>query len=180
MKITFVCFSQVEAKHLQLSVNQIDKSLADYSSLNSSSTTMNSIENDSANTTTRPLKNTRPIKANKYSPVKTNFVDEYSPTVCYNNNSSDEAYYSNLSLYSSLNNSDPSFYYEYQQKKRIRFDYDQSNLTTNESSSNFYSSTPNNNHCYGTTIGTYSNEHTYHSTPSQQYFFNGWNGTTAF
>jgi hypothetical protein len=51
-------------------------------------------------------------------------------------------------------------------QKRIRFD--------NDYETNFYSSSNN----------YYQNEHPYHHTSvivdSQQYFLNGWNGTTAF
>lgn len=207
-------YSEIEAKHLQLSVNQIDKSFSDYSESNATNLIESSSTNTSRNSTlsstssssnrscSKIPKINRVVKQNKYSPIKTdpstNVTENYSTTLSYN--TTDDAYYSsnpsmnysNLSLYASnysnsscfstLNNSDDSFYYECQQKKRMRLEHDHSRLTPIESESNFYSSTPTSNHCY-MTINNYSNEHSHHPASvivdSQQYFLNGWNGGTA-
>jgi hypothetical protein len=82
-----------------------------------------------------------------------------------------------------FNNPNDSMYYD---QKRIRLDNEHHHhhlfdYETNLSSEklDFYSPT---NNCYVST--NYQTEHPYHHTSvivdSQQYFLNGWNGTTAF
>jgi hypothetical protein len=176
----FFSFSDIEAKHLQLSTDQLKKSPTDYPS------STENLENDKSSSTNTSLNSTsssslsnrnsskigkinRLIKQQKSSPINQPIIDDYSS---YNPN---EHYYSNLSLYPS----NESIYYD-QKRKHIDgghhhhhhlFDYE-----TNLSSEKF--------DFYSQTNNYYQNEHPYHHTSvivdSQQYFLNGWNGTTAF
>ncbi|CAF1409087.1 unnamed protein product [Adineta ricciae] len=215
--------SDIEAKHLQLSIDQIEKSNSDYIRSNQILTT-NSLDNDKCSSTNTSLNSTssstsnrscpklakinRSIKQRKFSSTKTDLqstpIDDYPPTIGYN---SDEQYYShtpqanypNFALYTAattsnyshpFHHSDESVYYDQKRistheinNKRLRLDNDHHhhhhlpfiNYDTNFSSDKleFYSSANN-----------YQPEHPYHHTSvivdSQQYFLNGWNGTTAF
>ncbi len=184
--------SDVEAKHLQLSIDQLEKSPADY--LRSTQTLItNPIDNDKSSSTNTSLNSTssslsnrnsskipksnRIIKQRKSSPIHQTVVDDYP---CYNPN---EHYYSpNFALYAAAatsNYPNESMYYD---QKRIRLDNEHHHhhlfdYETNLSSEKYDFYSPTNNY--------YQNEHpSYHHTSvivdSQQYFLNGWNGTTAF
>ncbi|CAF4691997.1 unnamed protein product [Rotaria sp. Silwood2] len=222
--------SDVEAKHLQLSIDQLENSSSDYirsnqtlivnsidnekcSSTNTSLNTTASSSSSSNRSSSKILKTNRLIKQRKLSPIRTDLrtaiIDDYPSTICYN---TDEHYYThntqtnypNFSLYTTgtnnhsnpFNNLDESMYYDQKRissydinNKRIRLDNDhhhhhlslidyETNLPSEKL--DLYSSSTNN--CYVST--NYQTEHPYHHTSvivdSQQYFLNGWNGTTAF
>jgi len=188
-------FSDIEAKHLQLSIDQIDKPSMDYHPSTSSididkcSSTNTSLNSSSSslsnrNSSSKLVKTNRLIKQRKSSPIKsdgqpTNFDDypayeHYYPPSSSSSNS--HSFYPTNST--SYPHSNEANYYE---QKRFRLDNDhhqhhhahlfdyQSNLSADKL--DFYSS-------------NYPTDHPYHHTSvivdSQQYFFNGWNGTTAF
>ena len=181
--------SNVEAKHLQLSIDQIEKTSSDYHHSNQILNNTNSIDNEKCSSTntslnstssslsnrssSKILKTNRVIKQPKSSPIKTEsnqiISDDYSsyhPT---------EHYYSqNPSLYPS-DYPHESIYYD---PKRLRLETDH-HLFDYENNHNFYSS-PNTYY----PSSTYSTDHPYHHTSvivdSQQYFLNGYNGTPAF
>ncbi|CAF1390285.1 unnamed protein product, partial [Rotaria sordida] len=220
--------SDVEAKHLQLSIDQLENSSSDYirsnqtlivnsidnekcSSTNTSLNSASSSSSSSNRSSSKILKTTRLIKQRKLSPIRTDLhqtiIDDYPSTIC---NNTDEHYYSyntqtnysNFSLYTtgtnnysnSFNNLNESMYYDQKRissydinNKRIRLDNEhhhhlslidyETNLPSEKL--DLYSSA---NNCYVST--NYQTEHPYHHTSvivdSQQYFLNGWNGTTAF
>lgn len=226
---TIICFSDVEAKHLQLSIDQLDRP-SDYirssqtiiaNSIDSekcspTNTSLNSTSSSSSNrSSAKLLKANRVTKQRKLSPttpdIHRTIIDDYPPPIPYN---TDEHYYphnppanySNLALYAAttnsypnpFNNLDESMYYDQKRianyeisNKRIRLDNEhyhhhhhhlplidyETNLPSEKLE--FYSST---NNCYASS--NYQAEHPYHHASvivdSQQYFLNGWNGTTAF
>ncbi|CAF1578145.1 unnamed protein product [Rotaria magnacalcarata] len=220
--------SDVEAKHLKLSIDQIENSPSDYIRL-AQTLAVNSVENEKCSSANTSLNSTssassnrssskvpkvnRLIKQRKLSPTRTDLhqtiVDDYPSTIGYN---TDEHYYPhnaqtnypNFSLYTAgtnnypnaFNNLDESTYYDQKRissyetnNKRIRLDNDhhhhhhlslidyETNLPSEKL--DLYSS---GNNCYVST--NYPTEHPYHHASvivdSQQYFLNGWNGTTAF
>lgn len=227
-----ICFySEVEAKHLKLSIDQLETSSSDYIRSNqtlamntidnekcsSTNTSLNSTSSSSSNRSSSKLSKTnRLVKQRKLSPPRTDLhqtiLDDYPATINYN---TDEHYYphnaptnySNFSLYTTgtnnypnpFNNLDESMYYDQKRistydinNKRARLDNEYHNhhhhhhiplidYETNLPSEklDLYSSA---NNCYVST--NYPTEHPYHHTSvivdSQQYFLNGWNGTTAF
>lgn len=224
--------SDAEAKHLQLSTGQLEKSMDDYArstqalatltansvdheKCSSTNTSLNSTMSSTSSSSTRSCpkvpKINRSVKQSKTSPIKTDpaptVIDDYPSALCYN---TDDYYYSpnppsnytNLALYSAnysspscfsaLNQTEESLYYDsQQQKKRIRLDNDHHHhvaVMDYESNGpyekmNFYSSPSTTANCY-VAANNYPTDHPYHHTSvivdSQQYFLNGWNGTTAF
>ncbi|CAF1029788.1 unnamed protein product [Adineta steineri] len=226
--------SDIEAKHLQLSIDQIEKSSSDYlrsrqtlisnsidtEKSSSTNTSLNSTSSLSSNrSSSKILKPNRTIKQRKLSSTKSDLnqavIDDYPPTICYNTdehyyNQNSQANYSNFALYAAaaatntypnpFHTSDESIYYDQKRistydvnNKRFRLDdehlhhhhhhhplalidYD-TNFPTEKLE--FYS--PANNYYVS---ANYPTEHPYHHTSvivdSQQYFLNGWNGTTAF
>jgi hypothetical protein len=186
-------FSDVEAKHLQLSIDQLEKSSSDYlraaqtlipnsidnDKCSSTNTSLNSTSSTSSNrSSSKILKTNRIIKQRKLSTAKT---DEYSSTLSYN---TDEHYYphnpQNFALYaaaSASNYPNESMYYDPKHHHHLSLIDYETNLSSDKI--DFYSPT---NNCYVST--NYQTEHPYHHTSvivdSQQYFLNGWNGTTAF
>ena len=136
------------------------------------------------------MKNTRLNKQKKSSPIK---IDSHE---CASYHHPDEHYYvpnppptnyPNFAVYTATVGNYPnpsdSMYYD---QKRMRLDSDHPHFFDYENNLSaekfdYYSS---NNHCYPST--NYPPEHAYHHhhtsviVDSQQYFLNGWNGTTAF
>lgn len=127
------------------------------------------------------------IKQRKSSPIKVDSHEYplYYPDEHYYTPNQAQSNYSNLALYAATvgnypNTSDTTMYYD---QKRMRIDSDHQHhhpiLDYDHEKFEYYSP---NNHCYVST--NYPAEHSYHHTSvivdSQQYFLNGWNGTTAF
>lgn len=185
--------SEIEARHLQLSIDQIDKPTTidyhpsvDIDKCSSTNTSLNSLTSSSSsslsnrNSSSKLAKSNRSIKQRKSSPIKldsqqTNFDDystyeHYYPSPAASNSHSFYPINSNSYAHSNEVN-----YYE---QKRFRFDNDhhhhhhshlfdyQPNISSDKL--DFYSSNYPTDH------------HPSVIVDSQQYFFNGWNGTTAF
>lgn len=192
-KKSILLFSDIEAKHLQLSVDQLDKSPIDHphsmetDKCSSTNTSLNSTSSSSISTSSNHLPSKLiKTKQRKSSLIKVDSHDysSYYPDEHYYTPNSTPSNYSNLALYAATvgnysNTSDPTMYYD---QKRMRIDSDHpSHPIVNYENEKFDYYSPN-HHCYTST--NYPPEHSYHHTSvivdSQQYFLNGWNGTTAF
>lgn len=217
-------FSETEAKHLQLSIDQIEKTPSDYlrstqtlianshehEKCSSTNTSLNSTSSSSSNRSSSKVpKMTRSNKQRKLSSAKLEshpvVPDDYPPAVCY---TPDEHYYphhsqsnySNLALYAaaatgnyphSFPHADETIYYDQKRmstydanNKRLRVDNNDHHHHHHVSLIDYEANYPSDKLEFYSPGNHYQAEHPYHHASvivdSQQYFLNGWNGTTAF